>query len=118
MEFFRSSGTSGGLIHGRTTSAYLKARCAEFLQAVGRADAYAIATGRLRQPDVDALRERIAEIVSESWLERHAEDDTVEALSRVTASMLPEAADRAFSNVLRARFPEETRRPELNSRWG
>ena len=118
MEFFRSSGTSGGLIHGRTTSAYLKARCAEFLQAVGRADAYAITTGRLRQPDVDALRERIAEIVSESWLERHAEDDTVEALSRVTASMLPEAADRAFSNVLRARFPDETRRPELNSGWG
>jgi hypothetical protein len=82
------------------------------------ADAYAIRHGKLRQSDVDALKAAVAAIVSDSWLARNGGAEFVEAMRRVNEATSPEIADRAFSNLLRARFPEETIRPALNSRWG
>lgn len=118
MEHFRSTGTSGGLIHRRTHSRYVKANAAAFLQLVGRADAYVIARGRLRREDLDLLRSAVVEIVSASWLARNAEHGAVLRMSALAEVTPPAEADRAFSDVLRLRFPEETVRPELNSRWG
>jgi hypothetical protein len=57
-------------------------------------------------------------MVSAAWLERNSERPEVRAFTLLSASAEPEAADRSISDVLRARFPEETVRPALNSRWG
>jgi hypothetical protein len=118
MEHFRSSGTSGGLIHRRTQSKYVKGCAASFLQRVGQADAYVIARGKLRGEDLVRLRAALGEVVSESWLARNAAHDAVIRLTELHEATLPADADRAISDVLRLRFPDETVRPELNSRWG
>ena len=118
MEHFRSSGTSGGLLHSRTESSYLKKAASEFLRAVGSADAEAIATGAVSSASLDRLTERAREAVSESWLASKAGEEQVERFHRLTSSDTPCDIDRAISDVVRLRFPSETERPALNSRWG
>lgn len=118
MEHFRSSGTSGGLLHSRTESAYLKQAASEFLRAVGIADIEAIASGCVSAAALERLIERVRAIVSESWLERHASDEPVISFGHLSADASPEEIDRAISNLVRHRFPVETARPALNSRWG
>lgn len=118
MEHFRSSGTSGGLLHSRTESSYLKKAASEFLRAVGIADAEAIATGAVSSASLDRLTERAHEAVSESWLEGHAADEPVVRFRELSPAQPPEELDRAISNLIRRRFPVETERPAVNSRWG
>ena len=96
----------------------MKERANEFLRAVGRADAYTIATGRLREPDVSALKQAVRALVSDSWIARNAESAEVVAFEAIGVTTHPESADRAISDLLRGRFPDETVRPALNSRWG
>lgn len=118
MEHFRSSGTSGGLLHSRTQSAYLKQAASEFLRAVGIADTEAIATGRVSSSALERLAQRARAIVSESWLAEHASDEPVAGFRQLSHTQVPEELDRAISNPIRHRFPVETERPALNSRWG
>lgn len=118
MEHFRSSGTSGGLLHSRTRSAYVKQAASEFLRAVGMADAESIATGRVSDASLQRLLGCARHVVSESWLSRQAGDEPVRRFTRVASTEHPEEIDRAISEVIRHRFPDETARPELNSRWG
>lgn len=87
------------------------------LRLVGIADTAVIRTGRLRQPDIVALRNK-TEIVSDAWLRSQADADVIRRFDSVTEDSPPEFADRAFSDILRARFPAETVRLAVNSRWG
>lgn len=118
MEHFRSSGTSGGLLHSRTESAYVKAAVSEFLRCVALADAEAIASGQLSTEALRALTEAVAGVVSQSWLDAQADDEVVAGLWALTREQEPAAIDAVLSKVLRARFPTETVRPERNSGWG
>lgn len=118
MEHFRSSGTSGGLLHSRTESAYVKAAVSDLLRNVGPADAEAIASGRISTGSLKSLRESAARVVGESWLDLHGSDEAVTAFHDLSAETEPMDIDSVLSNVLRVRFPAETVRPERNSRWG
>ena len=118
MEYFRSCGTTGGLLHSRTASLYLKHAASEFLRSVGLADAEAIATGRVSAARLEQLVSRARDIVSESWLAEHASDEQVAGFGQLTPAQPPELIDRTISGLIRQRFPAETERPALNSRWG
>jgi len=125
VQYFRSTGTSGGLIFTRTSSAYIKERCSELLRLVSEADR-AVSDG-----DSDAamrlslVRDLVLATVGPAWVRDHEDDASLAALRAAhlpafTASDMASAFDRLCSEVLRARFPAETERPpaERNSGWG
>ncbi|MEX0781382.1 MAG: hypothetical protein WD557_01950 [Dehalococcoidia bacterium] len=125
MEYFRSTGTSGGLLFTRTTSAFVKERCSELLRLVSEADR-AIVEG---SPDAamrfSLVRDLVLAAVGPAWVRENEGEPSVVALRSVLMGVVatPEGAaafDHLCSSVLRARFPVETERPpaERNSRWG
>ncbi len=116
MEYFRRTGTSGGLLFSRTQSRFLKETAGDLLRATGLADA-AVAKGQPEAPfRLKALRELVLACVGGKWIGENADHPELVALQgvdlvRASTQEGAVAFDALCSAVLRARFPEETERP-------
>jgi hypothetical protein len=125
MEYFRSTGTSGGLLLTRTQSRFLKETAGDLLRATSLADSAIAKASPEASFRLKALRELVLACVGSVWAREQPQDGELARLQAadLAAAASPQGAvafDALCSAVLRARFPQETERPPAgqNARWG
>ena len=121
MDYFRSTGTSGGLLFTRTTSQFVRQRASEMLQAVALADAAVTAVRADAGERCRHVAIAVLATIGEGWAEGSADEDVRALLAAAGGEAIPtedESFDRICSSALRIRFAKETARPEFSSKWG
>jgi hypothetical protein len=120
MDYFRSTGTSGGLLFTRTSSVFVRERTSEMLQAAALADTAVAAARDDARESARRVAKAVLATVGEGWAEGCADDDVRELVAIAAGGDVPIADgtfDRICSEALRLRFAKETARPEFSSTW-
>lgn len=122
MIYFRSTGTSGGLLFTRTRSAFLRDRASEMLQAMSLADSAVTGGSEDASETLRRLAAAVLAVVGDRWV-AECRDARVRQLVLVAdgsehAPVEDASFDQLCSDVLRLRFPAETAREAESPAWG